>query len=629
MEEPIKHNAFNLMTEEQQQKYLEELNKHEPEPIKSVEIKPDIKPIEFVDVNKYVESMAKVDTSKIVHEDEEVDEPEPVNNRIHRDIGGNYGLVGFDKDGVQTISIVKDYDLPSEVEVSRILNIDAGWQIQPGFPASITLAVINQINMRKLPIDKKKVAAQVEAVGRALPCPVITSNNLMKPITVYPLINQKYLDNKISSDALKMLDRENIVIKYMKFMETQYDGYPELNFAAILQALAIISDKRCVLKMAQQYIYPNMWFLLLGASTLSRKTTGMKKIERILKDVGVGDNAVPQSFSPEGFIEFMSEHSHAYYLKDEMAGLLAAMQKSYMSDFRDLLMELYDGGDYKRKLRTKKGGQQSEFAITDTFLNCYMATTPENFQEYATTLDVLSGYLLRFIIMSMEGYKDWMGYREETPDDIAKHNEIVGILKARKFIISRCGTVNIRLDKDGWAYFNDWQKRRELSILRSGDRIDASIFGRLETYAIKLAMLFTLGDAQLDIKSTVITKPPIVDPQIQLSIQAPAPVSTQLVQSEVFIKLNELKCACRLVDEMFLPSTKNIVRFLEEDADMKWINKVRDFIYRNATVSRTILMQNVRVTSKKLNEYIAHLIDANEILTYQDISGTYYAKPNG
>jgi len=46
--------------------------------------------------------------------------------------------------------------------------------------------------------------------------------------------------------------------------------------------------------------------------------------------------ALPQSYSPEGLLEELTEKPKGYLVKDEAAAMIEAMEKNYMLEMRDI-----------------------------------------------------------------------------------------------------------------------------------------------------------------------------------------------------------------------------------------------------------------------------------------------------
>ena len=437
------------------------------------------------------------------------------------------------------------------------------------------------------------------------------------------LSNKKKLEIKATTEEV-LLKPGNFVRKYMKYMSTQYDGYQDWNLAAAYELLSIISDKKLVLKTAQEYIYPNIWIFGLGTSTISRKSTGMKKAKKILEKLKLKVNKLSDSFTPERFIEDMSENSHAYFMKDEAAGFLASLQKSYMSEMRDLFMDLYDCGDYSRSLRTSKSkndDKKANFNVVDTYLNMCMMTTPENFKEYATTLDVLSGWFMRYLFLYPTYKKNWMGIREENEQDIVGFNELVKFLKERSEQVSNTKQINMHMTKEAWDFFNKWQESRESSIRETDDKVSSSIFGRLQMYALKLAMIYELGKEEF-----VMTPIPVPEPVVVPGGLKFKPKSGPLEYTSI-IEIDTITEACNMIDDVFLPNARMVVAMIEEDEGMKIVNKVLDIIKKNDVIKKSHLLQLSHMTADKVNRAIEDLKQRGLITEEITDTGTFYEYP--
>jgi len=401
--------------------------------------------------------------------------------------------------------------------------------------------------------------------------------------------------NKYEANPLRNLHPRNYIIRNCEFMKTQYDGYGDWNLIGALQNLAIISNKKIRLELSQGTIYPNIWALGLGNSSTSRKSTAMRKHSEFHCNIGLLNHKLSDSFSPERFIEEMSEESHKYFWKDECAGLIASInKKNYMADMRDLLMDMYECGDFKRSLRTSRSGEKTEFEANNIFLNMWWMTTPENFEKYITSLDFASGLILRFLVSNPETEKGWMGYREKTDDDKKGWNELLNTLYTLNQLITVSPLIEMKLTKDSWIYWNEWQERREKETEK--DRMLSSIFSRLENYAMKISMLFTLGKHDFTLEKNDKYKDQLM----------------------CYIEKNELEVACELIDKYFLPNAVKLTQNVEECIEMKQIKKIEEFIYKYGKVTKSDILRNVRLPSKLATPAISHLLESGEIYVKQD-----------
>lgn len=389
-----------------------------------------------------------------------------------------------------------------------------------------------------------------------------------------------------------IIDKDNLIYQYMKYQSTQYDGYPDWNLAGALQTLSMICGRRVKLEMAQEIIYPNQYTFCIADSTTGRKTTGMKKAKGFMVALLLGNKKLPESFTPERLIEELSEHPEAYFFKDEASGFLASMQKSYMADMREFLTDIYDCSDYKRSLRTSKSDKKTDFNIINPFVNIWFMTTPDSFTKYATTLDVTSGWLVRFLFLVPTGQKNWMGFREKTEDDKKAFKELYDLWISRKKELETHKEILMKIRSEDWEYFNKWQKDTEERIIKTEDFLSKSLYGRLYIYAIKLAMLLTIGKSTLKFEGQYL-----------------------------YIERHELIAGIELVDKLFYPSVEKAMLKLEESDKMKIVNKVREII-KNYKIGEPVAKNLILIRSHKhkdeFNPAIDHLIETGEISILMD-----------
>lgn len=372
----------------------------------------------------------------------------------------------------------------------------------------------------------------------------------------------------------------------MEYQSTQYDGYPEWNFAGAISLLSIIVDRKLCVNLRQQTIYPNIWSLCLGDSTTARKSTAMQKSKKFLFPLGLDGKMLPDSFSPESFIEVLSDNPHTFYWKDEAAGLLANMQRTYMSDMRDLFCALYENETYRRALRTsqrKKDQKKTDFFIEDPYLVQWLMTTPDNFKAHAASLDVTSGWLVRYLYLAPDYPKTWMGFTQQTTNDIKGFTTLLDLLSFKiKQLSSVKGSLEMTLSAEAWKFFEEWQKTSEEKIQKDGDRLAGTIFGRLEPYAIKLAMLFEFGK--------------------------PANKFKGIIERET------IEEACRLITEYFLPTAKQVIQTLQTDESKNVQDKILGVIRRNGgEIQRSKLLQHLHIPVKDVEKHIGALIASEEI----------------
>lgn len=379
------------------------------------------------------------------------------------------------------------------------------------------------------------------------------------------------------------LPKNNLVTRYMEYGDTQTDAYPEWHFASAVSLLSVIIDRKIVLPLTLGDIHPNIWFFGIGDSTVSRKTTGMGKAETFLAMLEIDDRRLPNSFSPEAFIEVLSETPKSYYWKDEAGGMLASMEKAYMADMRDLFCELYENKDYRRKLRTsQRKGSKTDFHVHKPYLTQYLLTTPDIFKCHTSLIDLTSGWLLRYLYLWPEYPKKWMGFREKRTDDIDLWAGLFAMLREKKeYVNALSDELKIGLTSEAWDFFETWQRVKENTAVENKDRIVLAILGRLEIYALKLAIVFEFGE--------------------------PGTPKTQIQKWSV-------KAACDMIDSYFLPIAKKIVSEIEVDETKNLLEKILGTLRRaGGAMTQRELLRALHRNLKDVGDALESLTMSGEI----------------
>jgi hypothetical protein len=389
------------------------------------------------------------------------------------------------------------------------------------------------------------------------------------------------------------LEPDNLIMRYIEYGKSTCDAYPEYHYGMALVLESIATNRNLVLKLKQGDVFPNVWLFLLGRSTISRKSAAISKGQMITESLFQWIS-LPQSYSPEGMIEELSEKARAYLIKDEAGAMLEAMQKNYMLEMRDLYCVLYDCQSYSRKLRKGQRKEKTEFNIIKPFINIICATTPETFREYTRLLDLTSGWLLRFLFIYPTYRKDWMPFKPETGEDFNLYGEIIGrISKVKHIFFERDDPIKITLTPEAWNYYQTWQEVRERELQETTNSIELGLWGRLSFYALKLAVLFTVGRADY--------------------------------QEDVQVSLEHVREACRQIDEYFLHVGMLVAEEVAREETTNLQNKILGTVSRNGgKIKKRDLLKKLHVKLKDVDEALDALRESEEIelLELQERGGT-------
>lgn len=385
------------------------------------------------------------------------------------------------------------------------------------------------------------------------------------------------------------LSTDNFIMQYIDTMSELTSAYPEWHFAMAVSVLSILTNRKIKISLQHKVVYPNIWFFLLGLSTISQKTTAIKLGKELtvrLKSNDIILRKLSGSFSPEGFLDDLQEHPNGYIWKDEAGDLLQSMKKEYMSNMRDIFCDIYESDYYYRKLK------KQQILINDIFMNMVLATTPDNFKTYTQLLDLTSGWLFRFLYLHAEYDKSRSSLAERTHKQNKKLEELVNTLKTKIVFVGKINDKTQFMFKDGaLEVYERWSEKMYNRAMKNKNEIESAFIGRLEDYVLKLAIIFTFGEKgnNLEISKEIMTT------------------------------------SCSLAENYFLPLSINIAEMVSVNEKDNKMDKILGTIKRaGGRISRTKLIQNIHIKMKELDELISTLEIGQEIKVDFDNKTVYY-----
>jgi hypothetical protein len=258
-------------------------------------------------------------------------------------------------------------------------------------------------------------------------------------------------------------------------------------------ALALLSatvNRRLRLRFAHSTLYSNVWVILLGPSSIMRKSTAMNIGLRLLpKDVC----RLPQDFSPEALIDELDKSPRALFYRDELGSFLGDLTKDYMSGTKETLCFLFDcPEEYKRALRAKR------FHLRELYLTILTGTTVSSFFHRINEHDIHSGFCNRFLYCPATKKRSWAPVRHATEGDVT---ERASLSESLSNVFERIGQrpepIELRLNGEAMRIYNDWLRLREEELMRLGEEESDLLSGfhaRIADYVPKLSMLLSAED---------------------------------------------------------------------------------------------------------------------------------------
>lgn len=295
---------------------------------------------------------------------------------------------------------------------------------------------------------------------------------------------------------------DTFVERYIEWASGLGDAAPQYHQAGAFVCLSSILSGSIRLPTSYGTIVPNIWFMILADTTLTRKTTAMDIAMELIEEVD-DDIVMATDGSIEGLLTALSSRPGrpSVFLRDEFSGLLDQMaKKDYMAGMAELLAKLYDGKMQKRILR------KEVIEVRDPRLIMFTGGIKTKVMSLLTFEHINSGFMPRFVFITAES--DLSRLRPIGPpteqttgnrgailaelSDIEKRYNRTQILTVEKLKtkIERRVVVDATLTEDAWVRYNKLENNL-LEIGLNSDRRDVltPIGDRLAKSILKAALL--------------------------------------------------------------------------------------------------------------------------------------------
>jgi hypothetical protein len=191
---------------------------------------------------------------------------------------------------------------------------------------------------------------------------------------------------------------DTFIERYHTWARSLGDAAPQYHKAGAFIVLSSLLAGAVRLPTSFGTIVPNLWFMILADTTLTRKTTAMDIAMDLVMEVDE-DVVMATDGSIEGLLTSLSTRPGrpSVFLRDEFSGLLEQMtKKDYMAGMPELLTKLYDGKFQKRILR------KEIIEVRDPVLIVFAGGIKAKVAGLLNYEMVSSGFMPRFIFITAE-----------------------------------------------------------------------------------------------------------------------------------------------------------------------------------------------------------------------------------
>jgi len=336
--------------------------------------------------------------------------------------------------------------------------------------------------------------------------------------------------------------------------------YHIFNFLTVIGAL--LKDN-IHLQFSNLKIYPNLWVVLIGRSSLFRKSTSIKLAIDIV-DKTNKKLILPSEFSLEKLFSILSEQNTGIFWIDEFSNFFSQFHRAYMTGGLSFFVELYDKSYLKRSI------MDEEKTIENPCVSILSATTIEGISIALKEREIRTGLLPRFVFV----YANKKEKEIYVPDgiDYEKYNRLLD--KVRTITEKVYGSQKIT--KEAIDYFSEYQKQKTKEYeVESPD-----FFAFLTRIYVSILKIFLILSA----------------------------IENKVIDGDIIEK------SCKLGDYMIY-SAKQVFENLVWTPTQERKKKVFEYLlHRNNWVSRSEVLRYTKLSSGELDTAIETLLDEDRIL---------------
>jgi ribosomal protein S25 len=314
------------------------------------------------------------------------------------------------------------------------------------------------------------------------------------------------------------IEEDGFVVDYKKWGEAATDAPAEYHELTCFIALSALTSAGLKLETYFGDVIPNLWGLVLGESTLTRKTTAMRMAMDIVSDIEESA-IVATDGSAEGLLSSLGHRPRrvSVFYKDEVSGFFDQInRKDYLAGMPETLTQLYDVPKIMQRVLKKE-----TITITEPYFIFFGGGIKDKVYGLIDEEYILSGFLPRFLIVT--GETDITRFRrtgpatENTWDLKQKVISGMGELKVAYNLSAPMeiagqqmlmpARIEAKLTQDAWNLFGDYEEKLVNAARDSPDQMLAMpTFTRLAMSLLKIGMLTAITRREPKDNNTIIVE---------------------------------------------------------------------------------------------------------------------------
>ena len=384
-------------------------------------------------------------------------------------------------------------------------------------------------------------------------------------------------------------DAYTIIERFIEYGNKATDADSIYHKANVFMVLSCLLSSKLRIEIDQSLITPNLWLIILGESTYTRKSTALNLAKQFVEEIDP-DCLLATDATPQGILDGMSTrpNRNTLFFRDEFQGLIKAICKSdFMTGMTETFTSLYNGDNFKRKLA------KSEIVVRKPIFILWGGGIKEEIMSHLTNENVTSGFIPRFLFVT--GFTDLskIRLRGKKSEDTSKlmnslHKEFAELYNF--YNNTSTSQFTLELTDDAVELMN--RVEAHFLSLAFNDNVDIppAVFDRALVSGIKMAGL--IAATRKEVKKGVIS----------------------LEKSDMQLALYYL--------EQFLPFSLDVVNNIGITISERQVQKALMHIGKGGGITRSKLMKVMRLESRRTDEIIKTLDERNQIILLLTGRGT-------
>lgn len=304
-------------------------------------------------------------------------------------------------------------------------------------------------------------------------------------------------DSIMSKEDIKEANEYHTIIDdYTKWATTATDAAPQYHVGVGISILSVLLASSLRLYTQFGEIKPNIWLMIIGDTTTSRKSTSMEMGTDIIDEI-FPSALLATDGTVEGLITSIAARPGKVSLfhRDEVSGLLEAMaKKEYNAGMLEAFTKLYDGKRMKRTLR------REQIDVNDPVFIMITGGTKEGVFSALNINHIRSGFAPRFCYISADtDLTRVRGLGPKTASSRAERNALVAKFEDIFDAHSTFDSANpfaevtnkeVTLTDEAWTLYNLYDSRL-MDIAQDSNVADrlTPMLSRLAMSGLKMSML--------------------------------------------------------------------------------------------------------------------------------------------